>query len=89
MNGVFAAKKTVGGITYVIACNMSTTEAVNPVNPHYPGTWTEHPIPKATIDVGFTIKSANKIFEAGAISFSGSSITDSYPPMGVHIYAVR
>ncbi len=82
MDGVFAAKKTFGGLTYVIACNMSTTQDIS-------DNWKENAIPKATIDVGFPIGSADRLFEAGAVSFSGSAITDAFIPTGTHIYAVR
>ena len=82
--GVYAAKKTVAGVTYVIAINADFHEDAFDARK-----WTENPLPGATIDLGFAIKSATRLFETGAVSFSGRAITDSFVPMGVHVYAVR
>ncbi len=83
-HGVFAAKKTVGGVTYVVACNMDFHQDVTNTD-----IWTEHPISSATINVGQPIATVTRLFESGTVTFSGSSISDSFGPMGVHVYAVR
>jgi len=75
--GIYATKKTVGGTTYVIAVN------VNQVN------FVETGLNSATINVGFPINSVTKMFETDPVTFTGSVITDSFVPMGVHVYAVQ
>ena len=83
--GVYAAKKTVGGKTYIIACNLDFHE--DPVNVDQ---WTENAISNAKIDVGRGIHSVTRLFESAAPpSFSGSVITDSFVPMSVHVYLVQ
>lgn len=89
MAGVFAAKKTVAGVTYVIATNMNEYEKPNPTNPNAPGTWSDLPTPAATINVGVPVRSVTRLFETGAVSFSGNRISDSFPAMSAHVYAVR
>jgi len=81
--GIYAAKKTVGGTTYIIACNLDFVAGATTTSP-----WVENAVKKATINVGFPIKSATRIFETGAASFSGGVITDAFAPMGVHVYVV-
>lgn len=82
--GIYAAKKTFAGKTYVVACNVDFHEDARAVN-----NWTEHAIPNATINVGQRITSLKRLFEnAPAPRFSGGVITDSFAPMGVHVYVM-
>ncbi len=84
--GIYAAKKSVSGATYVIAINSEEDAA----------SYNELAVRGAKLDLGRAIRSATRLFNregAGPsanppVSFSGSAIAQDFAPMQVHVYKV-
>lgn len=84
--GVYAAKKQVGAVAYVIAVNVNEVGCSGA----YPQGYNDTPVSGATIDVGFPITSVARMLDTTpAPAFSGSVISDNFGAMGVHVYRVQ
>ena len=82
--GIYAAKKVVGRDVYVIAVNANETGPAAGVPRGYDDTRVDG----ARIDVGVPIETAARILDVGTVSFSGSTITDSFDPLATHVYKI-
>ena len=82
--GIYAAKKVVGRDVYVIAVNANEAGPAAGVPRGYDDTRVDG----ARMDVGVPIGSAVRIPDTGTVSFTGSTITDSFDPMATHVYKI-
>ncbi len=79
LRGVYAAKKTVAGETFVIA-----------INTNIDNQFKDLPVISAAINVGQSIRTVTRFApETGPVRFSGSTITDDFVAGGYHVYVVR
>lgn len=87
LSGVDAWMKTTGTHHYVIAVNLAEAGC----NSGNPAGFVDVATNGATINVGFTISTVTRLApDTGAApSFTGSTITENFVPMGVHVYDVN